>query len=85
MIKKVLQDYLAKKDPEPNLAIKIETIDVVNELELMKTLGFEEKGEYYVISRGNARKAIETLSLETHWRFETDRIFGLLDMERASG
>lgn len=80
MIKRVLSEYLAQENPQPNLSILIDTIEI-DEFELMKTLGFEKKGEYYVISRGNARKAIEKLSLETHWNFETDRIFGLVDTD----
>lgn len=67
-----LTRYLNGDAPKPHLAIQEPELSP----EQMKKLGFEQMGEYWVISLEDARKLVESspgVDYDEHWRQERQR------------
>jgi hypothetical protein len=67
-----LTRYLQGDSPKPHLAIQEPELSP----EQMQEMGFEQMGEYWVISLEDARKLVESSSgvdYERHWREERER------------
>lgn len=74
-IKRVVGIYLTQDKPEPHLAIKIEGGIEAEALDWMGNVGFNQEGEFWVISRQNAQKSVTygSIDWDTHWRGEKER------------
>lgn len=70
----LIQKFLAQKRSQPSLVIKF---DNQPSLQKMTEIGFRREGDYWVISRKDAKQAIQDLSPSTidwdaHWKAEKE-------------
>jgi hypothetical protein len=74
-----ITEYLAQSNVPKNLVIKFETLPPA----LIIDLGFTKQGEFWIISRADAEKALrerlgvpEPFDWEAHWENERNRPLG---------